>query len=221
MSAVPLRSEYGPTLGELLAPRWRRASRTARALAVGAAIVVVAALVGDRCFPHARACQNLPRWRDAVSFQLPGPLPDGCPARWVRNRAAPHPRSAGGLLRGGAAAAAALRRAVGARELALYAAGYIRGLSERYRGFVLRGEGWTQVDSISAYAVYNVFFAATVGGREMYGRDVLLLPERLGAQRGVTITMLSAVAGNRQVTSPLLVGTKGALEAPLTSFALE
>jgi hypothetical protein len=105
--------------------------------------------------------------------------------------------------------------------LALYAAGYVQRLAGRYRGFSLRGEGWTQVDSISAYAVYNVFFAATVGGREMYGRDVLLLPERSGARGGVTITMLSAVAGNRQVTSPLLVGTKGALEAPLTSFALE
>jgi NAD(P)-dependent dehydrogenase (short-subunit alcohol dehydrogenase family) len=85
----------------------------------------------------------------------------------------------------------------------------------------LRGEGWTQVDSISPYAVYNVFYTALVGRRAMYGRDVLLLRERLGQRRGVTISMLSAIAGDRKVSSPLLVATKGALEGPLRSFALE
>ena len=80
---------------------------------------------------------------------------------------------------------------------------------------------WVEPDSISPYAVYNVFYIATVQRREMYGRDVLLLRERPGQRRGVAISMLSAVAGNRQVSSPLLVGTKGALGGPLTSFALE
>ena len=105
--------------------------------------------------------------------------------------------------------------------LALYATAYVRRLADRYRDFGLRGEGWTQVDSISPYAVYNVFYTATVRRRAMYGRDVLLLRERPGERRGVAISMLSAVAGNRQVSSPLLIGTKGALEGPLTSFALE
>ena len=31
--AVPMKSEYGPTLGRLLAPRWRAASRAARTAA--------------------------------------------------------------------------------------------------------------------------------------------------------------------------------------------
>ena len=122
--------------------------------------------------------------------------------RWVRWRCAPY--------RGTVSAA-----------LALYATGYVERLARRYHGFELRGEGWTQVDSVSRYAVYNVFYTAEVGGRAMYGRDVLLASERPGVRRGVTIEMLSAAVGGAKVSSALLVGTKGALEGPLTSFALE
>jgi hypothetical protein len=218
MSAVPLRSEYGPTLGELLAPRWRRASGTARALAVGAAVLVVAALaIAVARFEHPTLS-----YTGAVSFGfhyggLYRARPEAGGYVKVQRPRAGRPEDSFAV----APLSLPSYRGTPSAALALYAAGYVQRLARRYRGFSLRGEGWTQVDSISAYAVYNVFFAATVGGRETYGRDVLLLPERLGARGGVTITMLSAVAGNRQVTSPLLVGTKGALEAPLTSFALD
>ena len=74
---------------------------------------------------------------------------------------------------------------------------------------------------MSSYATYNVFYTTTVQGREMYGRNVLLLPDQPGARRGVEIAMLTTVAGNHQVTSPLDVGVKGALEEPLGTFALE
>ncbi len=86
---------------------------------------------------------------------------------------------------------------------------------------MLRGEGSTQIDAVATYATYNVFYTTVVGGREMYGRNVLLLPQRPGARRGLQIAMLTAAAGNRQVTSPLDVGVKGALEEPLGTFALE
>src|SRR5207302_397543 len=33
---LPIKREYGPTLGQLLSPRWRAASRTTRALATAA-----------------------------------------------------------------------------------------------------------------------------------------------------------------------------------------
>jgi hypothetical protein len=109
--------------------------------------------------------------------------------------------------------------------LAMYAAGYIPRLAAArvsgQTGFVLRGEGSTQIDAVSTYATYNVFYITTVGGREMYGRNVLVLPDRPGARRGVEIAMLTTVARNRQVTSPLDVGVKGVLEEPLGTFALE
>jgi hypothetical protein len=218
MFAVPLKSEYGPTLGELLAPRWRQASRVLRGILLVSGVLLVAVLVGA----FARFEHPTLSYRGAVSFSFhygglyrASPEPGG----YVRVR-----RMQGGRLQDSFAVGPLLvapYRGRPSAALALYATGYIRRLSHRYAGFSVRGEGWTQVDSISPYAVYNVFYAARVQGREVYGRDVLLLRERLGQRRGVAISMLSAVAGNRQVSSPLLVGTKGALEGPLTSFALE
>jgi len=218
MPAIPLKSEYGPTLGELLAPRWRRASRASRALALAAGVLVVAVLAGAA----ARFAHPTLSYRGAVSFSFHyGGL----------YRASPEPggyvlvrRAQGGQLEDSFAVGPLVVPPYVGRPsaaLALYATAYIQRLAHRYARFSLRGEGWTQVDSISPYAVYNVFYTALVRRREMYGRDVLLLREQLGQRRGVAISMLSAVAANRQVSSPLLIGTKGALEAPLASFALE
>jgi hypothetical protein len=218
MFAVPLKSEYGPTLGELLAPRWRRASRMPRAVVLASGVLLVAVLAGA----FARFEHPSLSYRGAVSFSFhygglyrASPEPGG----YVRVR-----RTQGGRLEDSFAVGPLLVPAYSgtpSSALALYATAYIRRLSHRYTGFSLRGEGWTQVDSISRYAVYNVFYAARVQRREVYGRDVLLLRERPGQRRGVAISMLSALAGNRQVSSPLLVGTKGELEGPLTSFAIE
>ena len=46
MAAVPMKPEYGPTLGRLLAPRWQRASRLTRAAVVIAAGVALLAVAG-------------------------------------------------------------------------------------------------------------------------------------------------------------------------------
>jgi hypothetical protein len=53
----------------------------------------------------------------------------------------------------------------------------------------------------------------------MWGRDVLLLPERQGAREGVDIVMLSSPTANSAVTSPMEVGSAGVLLRPLRSFA--
>src|SRR6478609_7872544 len=42
MAAVPIRPEYGPTLGRLLEPRWRAASRVTRVLVICCAVTLVA-----------------------------------------------------------------------------------------------------------------------------------------------------------------------------------
>lgn len=218
MVAAPLKSEYGPTLGELLAPRWRRASRVARALIVGVGVLLVAALAGGIArFAHPTLSRV-----GAVSFHFDyGGLYRASPERGGYAKVQ---RLRGGRLEDSFAVAPLSLpsyRGTPSAALALYATGYIERLAARDRDFSLRGEGWTQVDSISPYAVYNVFYTTVVAGREMYGRNVLLLPERSGVRGGVAIAMLSAVAGDHQVSSPLLVGTKGALEEPLVSFALE
>jgi hypothetical protein len=222
MPALPLKSEYGPTLGELLAPRWRRASLGARTLWLVLAALLAAAVAGA-----------------ALTLASPtvshgGPVPFSFSYGGL-HRVSPNPggyakvqRVADGRLEDSFAVAPFVlppyHGALGA-ALAMYATGYVGRLAAArvpgQSGFVLRGEGSTQIDAVSSYATYNVFYTITVQGRAMYGRNVLLLADRPGARRGVEIAMLTTVAGNRQVTSPLDVGVKGALEEPLGTFALE
>jgi hypothetical protein len=222
MPAVPLKSEYGPTLGEILGPRWRSAALGTRALWLAAVLVVLAAL--------AFAALTLA----SPTISHGGPVPFSFSYGGLY-RTSPGPgeyakvqRVADGRLEDsfavGPLTLPAYRGEIGA-ALALYAAGYIRRLAAApvpgQTGFVLRGEGSTQIDAVSSYATYNVFYTTKVQGQEMYGRNVLVLPQRPGVRRGVEISMLTASGGNRQVTSPLDVGVKGALEEPLGTFALE
>lgn len=93
--------------------------------------------------------------------------------------------------------------------------GYIRALAHRYAGFQLQGEGKTHVNLTQAY---NIYYSVLLDGRRMYGRDVLLVPERPGARAGVAIAMLTSPHSSAQVTSPLLVATAGALYEPLRTF---
>ena len=100
-------------------------------------------------------------------------------------------------------------------ELPLYASGYIRALSTRYADFVLRGEGKTRVNTVPAY---DVLYTATVQGREVYGRDVLLLPERQGVRDGVAIEMLASTTASPRIGGPVEVALAGVLEEPLETF---
>jgi hypothetical protein len=215
MAAVPIKPEYQPTLGQLLAPRWHSASALARvavivSLAALVALVVATVLTLENAsfthegkVPFSFSYRNLYRVR-----------PD--PGGWVKVQR----RGPGGrLLDSFAVGPLALPPYGGAQsgELPLYAEGYIVGLRRRYRDFVLRGEGKTKVNSVPAY---DVSYTANVEGRLMFGRDVLLLPQRPGAREGVDIVMLTAPDANPLVTSPLEVATAGVLQRPLKSFTL-
>ncbi len=222
MPALPLKSEYGPTLGELLAPHWRRSSRAVHALWIAAAALLAAAIAGavlTLASPTLSHGGPVP-----FSFSYGGLYRTSPPPGWyakvqrVRRGRLDDSFAVGPLV------LPPYRGELGA-ALALYAAGYTHHLAAArtpgQTGFVLRGEGVTQIDAVSTYAAYNVFYTTRVGGRKMDGRNVLLLPQRPGVRQGVQIAMLTAARGNRQVTSPLDVGVKGTLEAPLGTFALE
>jgi hypothetical protein len=198
MVAVPMKPEYGPTLGRLLSPRWRAASPLTRwgVIAAGVGLLVLMLLAGltleNATFSHGgrvpfsfsyRSLYRVARLEDSFAVE---PL-----------RLPPYSGSLSG-------------------ELPVYAAGYIRGLAQRYVHFELRGEGKTKVNTIPAYAV---FYTVVLEGRRMWGRDVLLLPERQGAREGVDIVMLSSPTANSAVTSPMEVGSAGVLLRPLRSFA--
>ena len=115
-----MKPEYGPTLGRLLSPRWRAASPLVRWA------VIAAGCGAARSDPPRGADareQHVLAWRESsIQLQLQEPLPGGSRPRRVRQGAAPQlQRSAEGLIRGRAAAAAALlrhplRRAAGVRD---------------------------------------------------------------------------------------------------------
>ena len=46
---IPLKPEYGPTLGRLLAPRWHAASRLVQALVIVAGVGLLALVIGAGC----------------------------------------------------------------------------------------------------------------------------------------------------------------------------
>lgn len=210
MASIPLKPEYGPTLGELLAPRWHAASRLVRAIVVAVCLGLLALAVGA-----ALTLEN-------AHYSHGGPAPFSFSYRGLY-RTAPAP---GEYVQVRSPARGTLRNsfAVGplrlpayttslSAELPLYASSYIDGLRHRYTGFVLRGEGKTRVNTVPAY---TIAYTAQIEGRTVYGRDVLLLPERPGGRAGVHIVMLSAPSS--QVSAPLLVGTAGVLERPLETF---
>jgi hypothetical protein len=217
MPAVPLKPEYRPTLAQLLAPRWRRASPGGRLAVTLSVVVLVAALA-------ALVLTLLPA---GVSYG--GPVPFSFSYRGLY-RTTP---DRGGLVK------VVRRTPEGALEdsfaveplqlpayqgslsgeLPLFAAGYVHALSLRYPGFELRGEGKGKV--AAGVVAYNVFYTAVIEGHTMYGRDFLLLPERTGVRRGVDIVMHTTPHANAQVTSPLLVATAGVLYEPLRTFTLD
>lgn len=215
MTAIPLKSEYGPTLGRLLAPLWHSASAAARAAAivcgVGLLVLLIAAglTLEDAKYSHGGPVPFSFDYRDLYRT---APEPGGYVM--VQRRG-----SDGRLEDSFAVAPLRLPPYAGALsgELPLYASGFIGTLSRRYAGFVLRSEGKTRVNKVPAY---DVVYTALIDGQKMYGRDVLLLPEGEGVRSGVDIAMLAHRATGSHVDSPVEAGGSGVLATPLKSFSL-
>jgi hypothetical protein len=215
MVAVPIKAEYGPTLGRLLSPRWRAASPLTRRVVMASivgllALIVAAALTLENArFSHGGKVPFSFSYRSLYRV-----TPD--PGGYVKVRR----RGPGGTLEDSFAVEPLQLPAYSGElfgELPVYAASYIQGMRRRYPDFVLRGEGKTRVNSVSAY---DVLYTAVVRGQRMYGRDVLLLPQRSGAREGVAIVMLTSPTASSQVTSPLQVASAGVLSRPLKTFTL-
>jgi hypothetical protein len=215
MAAVPIKPEYGPTLGRLLSPRWRAASRWTRGLVWALVVAVIALAVG--AFLTLENAHYSRGGRVPFSFNYRGiNRVAAVPGEWVRLER----RAADGRLRDSySVRPLTLPPYAGSLtgELPLYAASYIRALRSRDADFVLRGEGKTRVNTVPAY---QVVYTTRVAGRTMFGRDVLLVAQRPGEREGVNIVMLTSPTANAQVTSPLEVASAGVLLKPLKTFTL-
>jgi len=213
--ALPIKREYGPTLGQLLSPRWRAASRTTRALATAAAAGL---LVLALALPLALENAHYSRGGEVpFSFSYRGlyrALPDV--GGYVKVERLGHDRR---LEDSFAVAPLRLEPYAGwlVGELPVFASSRIAALAARYPNFVLRAEGKTRVNTVPAY---QVIFTATVGGQTIFGRDVLLFAQRTNVRKGVEITMLTTPTASRQVSSPLEVASAGLLLRPLKTFTL-
>jgi hypothetical protein len=223
MAAVPIKPEYGPTLGRLLSPRWRAASPMVRraviasGLALSALVIAAALTLENATFSHAGRVPFSFSYRGLYSV-------DRDPGGYVKVQR----RGPGGRLED-SFAVEPLRLPPYSGELSaelpLFASSYIRGLSARDPHFVLRGEGQVNVNTaqtrLTSNQAYNVFYTTVVEGHKMFGRDVLFLPERRGARYGVAIVMLTAPKANPQVTSPPQVASTGILLRPLKTFSFD
>lgn len=215
MAALPIKPEYGPSLGRLLEPSWRRASRGLRAGVIAAAVLLVAALLGagltleNASYSHGG---RLPFSFDYRYLYRVQPEPGGyvkVDARWPN----------GELKYSYAVNPVLLPPYTGALEgeMPLYAAAYIRMLSARERGFVFRGEGKTRVSN--KLVGYQIAYTAEVEGQQVFCRDVLLMPQREGAREGVNVAMKASPKANASVSSPLEVAESGVLLRPLKTFS--
>jgi hypothetical protein len=214
MVVVPMKPEYGPTLGRLLSPRWRAASPLGRraviASGMGLLLLVVLAVLAleNSTFSHGGRVPFSFSYRSL--YRVP---PD--PGGYVKVE---RHDSRGRLVDSLAIEPLLLPPYTGeeSAELPVYATGYAKVLAKRYAHFVLRGEGKTKVNTIPAY---GVFYTLELRGRTMWGRDILVLPERPGAREGVDLVMITAPKSNPSVKSPMEVGFAGALVRPLRTFA--
>jgi hypothetical protein len=215
MAAVPIKAEYGPTLGRLLSPRWRATSSLTRAFVGVLVVAVIALAVG--VFLTLENAHYSHGGRVPFSFSYRG-LYRVTPAPGEFVKLERHAAN-GRLDDSYAVKPLLLPPYAGALtgELPLYAEGYIRTLRGQDQDFVLRGEGKTRVNAVPAY---QVLYTTVVAGRLMYGRDILLVPQQSGARAGVDIVLLTSPTANAQVTSPLEVASEGVLLKPVKTFTL-
>jgi hypothetical protein len=209
MTSIPLKPQYGPTLGRLFAPRWRSAAPTVRALVIAACIgllTLMIALVSSLLNASYSQGGVVPFSFEYRSLYKTRPNPGG----YVKVA-----RSSGGKLEDSYAVApiviASYRGSV-TGELPLAAAAYTRTLATRFPAFRLEGEGKTRISS--TLAGYQMLYSTFVNGQKLYGRDVILIPSRRAASEGVVVEMLSSEPAS--ISKP--VASAGVLETPLKTF---
>jgi hypothetical protein len=211
MTSIPLKAQYGPTLGRLLEPRWHAARPAVRGLAIAAGAALSIALI--------LAVLSL---LDA-GYSRGGAVPFSFRYRGLY-RTTPDP---GGYVKVARGAHGQLEDsfAVGALRIAPYAgsvtgvlplraAAYIRVLQRRFVGFRLQSEGKTRITS--TLAGYDVRYSVLIDGRRLSGRDIFLLPSGRHVREGVVLEMLSSE--HATLAKPL--ATQGVLEKPLKTFSL-
>jgi hypothetical protein len=211
MRAAPIKPQYGPTLPELVGPRWRRASATTRRAVIAGATLAVALVV----------LAVIVTWPTSLSGGRPVSFHfdyadhlhkvDAQPGQYARVEA----RSRG--IMAASFAVAPLRlppygcNLEGA--LPIYARGLIARLAASYPSFALEIEGKIRNNDVPGY---TIDFSGMLNRRAIYGRVVMLFPVHPQQRDGLLVTMLQRP--NSGVTSPDKIAVTGDLKLPFTTF---
>lgn len=209
MSAV--RPEFGPTLPELLRPRWARLSRPARVAIAAVVALLVVALVAWRLTAGDDERTVVVDEPIGFSFAYLPPFKE-------------RPARSGELARAGAGGQSFVVRHLrlpayrgdSAGFFPVYAARLAEEMARQYPGFQLRVEGRANINRIQGYEVLFRFRGAD--GRTMFGRRELLLPNPT-AREGVDL--LLTAPRSKAVRTVGDVGGSGAMKRALRSFVLE
>ena len=194
MAALGMKAQYGPTLGQLLSPRWQAARPLTRWAVIAVAAGLVAVVVGAALTLENATYSHGGRLPFSFSYRGLYRVASG-PGEYVKlEKRAPDGRIEDSFAVDPLQLPPYSGRLSG--ELPLYAAGYIQSLSARYADFQLRAEGRTD-----------------------FGRAVLYMPERTGAREGVVITMLTLTPPRYPLNQPPEVASTGLLARPLRSFS--
>lgn len=103
--------------------------------------------------------------------------------------------------------------------LPLFATFHIDDLRNRQADFELVEEGKARLNAVPGYeVVFRAKFPGPGGGRTLYGRDVMLVPDVPGARRGVLLQLRTTPAS--ETPNPRGTGDSGPLRTPYRSFRL-
>jgi hypothetical protein len=211
MRPPPIKPEYGPPLPELVEPRWRRASRVTRAAVLAgvglivALILLVVVVTWPKSISHGGAVP--------FHFDYADHLHRAAPARGDLARV--EARSRGLLAASFAVAPVRLPPYSGdlEGELPLFAKEVIASLAVAYPHFALEIEGKIRNNDVPGY---TIDFSATLNGRAIFGRVVLLFPDHAHQRDGLRVTMLERPS--LTVTSPDRIAVTSDLKTPFTTF---
>jgi hypothetical protein len=211
MRAPPIKPEYGPPLPALVEPRWRRASRATKAAVLAALglivvlILVVVVVTWPKSISHGGVVP--------FHFDYADHLHRAAPARGELARVEARSR---GLLAGSFAVAPVRLPPYSGNlegELPLFADGVIARLAATYPHFALELEGKIRNNDVPGY---TIDFSATLNGRPIFGRVVLLFPVHPHQRDGLQVTMLERP--NKAVLSPDRIAVTSDLKTPFTTF---
>lgn len=216
-------SEYGPSLPQLVAPRWRGASGWQKGLALLMAGALIAAAFAYYLDRHsALADFSYPGSRVAPPFTVEYEAP----LRRAQARGSEllrlEQRRAGSLVQSISIAPLRFRDRQGlvAGRLPLDAVSYRRAAARRLGGYRPVLEGATRVRGVQGYQLAFTGRSRTRQGlvRALFGKIVLVPEELARPRRGLAIQMLATTASGTR--DPLALGNEGPLKTAYRSLEL-